>query len=56
MGHSSDDVLITQLHLRLGGTVLDAQIYWPPSPGVRVGTSLVLLLCACAVGRTACLP
>jgi alpha/beta hydrolase fold len=44
MEYGSDDILIAQLHLRLGHTLLDAQIYWPPSACARAGTSLVLLL------------
>ena len=44
MEHSSDDILIAQLHLRLGRTVLEAQIYWPPGPVLPVAAALVLLL------------
>jgi alpha/beta hydrolase fold len=44
MARSFDDVLIAEFHLRLGRTVLEAQIYWPPRPVLPVAASLVLLL------------
>ena len=44
MERSFDNVLTAEFHLRLGRTVLEAQIYWPPRPVLPVAASLVLLL------------
>jgi len=44
MERSFDDVLTAEFHLRLGRTVLEAQIYWPPRPLLPVAASLVVLL------------
>src|SRR5438128_11183461 len=44
MERSFDDVLTAEFHLRLGRTVLEAQIYWPPGPVLPVAAALVLLL------------